>query len=87
MNRNLTIEQINILTAMKVGANFAADLAHASVTIYIANDNPKLLNIYHQTLPKTQFLGDIPNRSGREVRCNEEPLVQRALQRNTRNFL
>ena len=66
---------------MKVGAAFAADVAHACITMYVWDDNPKFLYIYHQELPRTQFLGELPDKTGRELRGNEEPLVQRALQR------
>lgn len=34
MIKNLTVEQKNILSSMKVGADFAADVAHACVTMY-----------------------------------------------------
>ena len=69
------------LSSMKVGAAFAADVAHACITMYVWDDNPKFLYIYHQELPRTQFLGELPDKTGRELRGNEEPLVQRALQR------
>lgn len=81
MPKNLTVEQKNILSSMKVGAAFAADVAHACITMYVWDDNPKFLYIYHQELPRTQFLGELPDKTGRELRGNEEPLVQRALQR------
>lgn len=41
MIKNLTVEQKNILSSMKVGADFAADVAHACVTMYVWDDNPK----------------------------------------------
>ena len=81
MIKNLTVEQKNILSSMKVGADFAADVAHACVTMYVWDDNPKFLYIYHQSLPRTQFLGVLPDKTGRELRVSEEPLVQRSLQR------
>ena len=81
MPKNLTVEQKNILSSMKVGAAFAADVAHACITMYVWDDNPKFLYIYHQELPRTQFFGELPDKTGRELRGNEEPLVQRALQR------
>lgn len=77
MPKNLTVEQKNILSSMKVGAAFAADVAHACITMYVWDDNPKFLYIYHQELPRTQFLGELPDKTGRELRGNEEPLVQR----------
>lgn len=79
--KNLTIEQKKILSSIKVGADFAADVAHACVTMYICDDNPKFLYIYHQSIPRTQFLGELADKTGRELRANEEPLVLRALQR------
>ena len=81
MPKNLTVEQKNILSSMKVGAAFAADVAHACITMYVWDDNSKFLYIYHQELPRTQFFGELPDKTGRELRGNEEPLVQRALQR------
>lgn len=81
MIKNLTIEQKNILASMKVGADFAADIAHACVTMYVWDDNPKFLYIYHQSLPNTQFLGDLVDKTGRALRVTEEPLVQRSLQK------
>ena len=78
MPKNLTVEQKNILSSMKVGAAFAADVAHACITMYVWDDNPKFLYIYHQELPRTQFFGELPDKTGRELRGNEEPLVQRA---------
>lgn len=81
MIKHLTVEQKNMLASMKVGADFAADIAHARVTMYVWDDDPKFLYIYHQTMPRTQFLGELPDKTGRELRVNEEPLVQRSLQR------
>ena len=40
MPKNLTVEQKNILSSMKVGAAFAADVAHACITMYVWDDNP-----------------------------------------------
>lgn len=79
MPKNLTVEQKNILSSMKVGAAFAADVAHACITMYVWDDNPKFLYIYHQELPRTQFFGELPDKTGRELRGNEEPLVQQSL--------
>ena len=43
MPKNLTVEQKNILSSMKVGAAFAADVAHACIKMYVWEDNPKFL--------------------------------------------
>ena len=74
MPKNLTVEQKNILSSMKVGSAFAADVAHACITMYVWDDNPKFLYIYHQELPRTQFLGELPDKTGRELLGNQEPL-------------
>lgn len=66
---------------MKVGAVLLPMWQHACVTMYVWDDNPKFLYIYHQSLPRTQFLGVLPDKTGRELRVSEEPLVQRSLQR------
>lgn len=81
MLKKNTNEQKNILASMKAGADFAADIAHACITIYVPDENPKNLHVYHQAFPKTQFLGNLPDKSGRELRANEEPLVSQAFQR------
>ena len=59
-----------------------ADIAHACITVYIASDDKRFLRVYHQSMPKTQFLQQAELAPGREVRSGEEPLVVRCLQRN-----
>lgn len=82
MLKNLNSEQKNILASIRQGMDFAADIAHACITVYIASDDKRFLRVYHQSMPKTQFLQQAELAPGREVRSGEEPLVVRCLQRN-----
>lgn len=82
MLKNLNSEQKNILAAIRQGMDFAADVAHACITVYIAAEDKRFMRVYHQSMPKTQFLQQPELPPGREVRLTEEPLVARCLQRN-----
>ena len=48
----------------------------------LAADDKRFLRVYHQSMPKTQFLQQPELSPGREVRISEEPLIARCLQRN-----
>ena len=72
----------NILASIRQGMDFAADIAHACITVYLASDDKRFLRVYHQSMPKTQFLQQPELAPGREVRISEEPLIARCLQRN-----
>ena len=82
MLKNLNSEQKNILASIRQGMDFAADIAHACITVYLASDDKRFLRVYHQSMPKTQFLQQPELAPGREVRISEEPLIARCLQRN-----
>ena len=83
MIKDLTVEQKSLLKAMKIGIEFAADVAHACVTIYVWAEDPKNLVVYAHAVPKTRFFkGSAELPVGRDIRAIEEPLVLRALQRN-----
>ena len=55
MLKNLNSEQKNILASIRQGMDFAADIAHACITVYLASDDKRFLRVYHQSMPKTQF--------------------------------
>ncbi|MEG1345200.1 MAG: sensor histidine kinase [Acidaminococcaceae bacterium] len=76
----LTNEQLNILNSCAAGAGLAADIAHAQVTIYVREEDPKYISIYGQTQPWSKFVQTYPQTTGK-VRLMEEPLVGRVLQR------
>ena len=80
----LTPEQKNILATLTDARTLglAADIAHATVTIYLQNEDKKYLDIYRQMHPQTQIGNVQPDLTGRSVRCVEEPLVMRALKQN-----
>ena len=80
MLSNLSAEQKNILQTMVSGIELAADIAHARVTVYLQSGDKKLFNIYRQAQPLTQIGNKLPDLTGRQVRCVEEPLVNRAMQ-------
>lgn len=82
MLSNLSAEQKNILQTMVSGMELAADIAHARVTVYLQSSDKKLFNIYRQAQPLTQIGNKLPDLTGRQVRCVEEPLVNRAMQQN-----
>ena len=79
MLKNLNSEQKNILASIRQGMDFAADIAHACITVYLASDDKRFLRVYHQSMPKTQFLQQPELAPGREVRISEEPLIARCL--------
>ena len=56
MPKNLTVEQKNILSSMKVGAAFAADVAHACITMYVWDDNPKFCIFIIRNCQERNFL-------------------------------
>ena len=80
MPKNLTVEQKIFYPLMK-SAQLCCRCCSCMHNDVCLDDNPKFLYIYHQELPRTQFFGELPDKTGRELRGNEEPLVQRALQR------
>ena len=82
MLKNLNSEQKNILASIRQGMDFAADIAHACITVYITGDDKRFLRVYHQSMPTTQFMQQAELAPGREVRTGEEPLIARCLQRN-----
>ena len=54
MLKNLNSEQKNILASIRQGMDFAADIAHACITVYLASDDKRFLRVYHQC-PKRSF--------------------------------
>ena len=76
-----TKEQMNILRSCASGADLAADIAHAHVTIYVPDEDPKNILVYAQAQPLPKFVVHSPGMAGRIIRRVEEPLVARALQR------
>lgn len=81
MLNDLTAEQRHSLQMMQPVLGLAADLAHAAITIYLPDEDKKYLFIYKQAQPTTQLGNVRPDMTGRRVRCVEEPLVARSLQR------
>ena len=77
--KTFTKEQLHILRKCEVGADLASDVAHARVTIYLPGKDAKTLYIYAQSKPSTQFITNMANMTGREVRRVEEPLVDKCL--------
>lgn len=41
MLKNLNSEQKNILASIRQGMDFAADIAHACITVYLASDDKR----------------------------------------------
>lgn len=82
MLSNLTAEQRNSLQTMQPALGLAADVAHATVTIYLPSEDNKFLHIYKQEQAMTQVGTVRPDMTGRRVRSVEEPLVYRALTKN-----
>ena len=80
IDRLFTKEQLNILKGCVAGAEIAADIAHAHVTIYVQDEDPKNVYVYGQAQPLKEFIEHLPALVGRSVRKVEEPLVARALQ-------
>lgn len=64
MPKNLTVEQKNILSSMKVGAAFAADVAHACITSMFGMITPNFCIFIIRNCPRTQFLGELPDKTG-----------------------
>lgn len=80
MVSNLTAEQRNTLQTMQPILGLAADIAHASITIYLPADDKRFFDIYKQERPRTQVGVQQPDMTGRRIRTVEEPLVCRCLQ-------
>lgn len=72
-----TKEQQHILYTCEAGADLASDIAHALVTIYLPGKDEKTFSIYAQSKPSTQFITNVVNMTGRQVRRVEEPLVDK----------
>lgn len=79
--KTFTKEQLNILRRCADCANLAADIAHAHVTIYVADTDPKDMYVYAQAQPLTSFVTHSPSLTGRSVRRVEDPLIDRALEK------
>lgn len=77
---NLTAEQRNTLQTMQPVLGLAADIAHASITIYLQAEDKRFFDIYKQERPRTQVGDQQPDMTGRRIRTVEEPLVCRCLQ-------
>lgn len=82
MLNNLTAEQRNILQTMTAGMGLAADIASATVTVFLPGSDKKFLNVYRQVYPLTKVTEVQNDMTGQRVRSVEEPLVYRALQQN-----
>ena len=82
MLSNLTAEQRNLLQKILPNLDMAADLANAVVTVYVPAGDKKFLTICKQSHPLELLGQEKPSLSGRRVRVVEEPLVERALQKN-----
>ena len=80
MLSNLTAEQRNTLQTMQPILGLAADIAHASITIYLQAEDKRFYNIYKQVRPRTQVGSVQPDMTGRRIRTVEEPIVSRCLQ-------
>lgn len=75
MLSTLTAEQKNIVQKMQKVLGFAADLAHARVTIYLPTQDGKYFNIFAEEYPVTQKMNEKINLTGQKVRSVEEPIV------------
>ena len=82
MLSTLTAEQKNIVQRLQAVVGFAADLAHARVTIYLPSADNKFFQIFAEEYPVTQKMHDKINLTGQRVRSVEEPIVVSALQKN-----
>ncbi len=82
MLSTLTAEQKNTLQILLSGLELAADIAHARVTVYLADSDKKFLQVLKQVQPLTERSKTQPDLTGRKVRVAEEPLVNRTLQNN-----
>lgn len=80
MVSNLTAEQRNTLQTIQPVLGLAADIAHASITIYLPADDKRFFDIYKQERPRTQIGSQQPDMTGRRIRIVEEPLICRCLQ-------
>lgn len=80
MVSNLTAEQRYTLQTMQPILGLAADIAHASIAIYLPAEDKKFFDIYRQERPRTQVGSEQPDLTGRRIRIVEEPLVCRCLQ-------
>ena len=80
MLSNLTAEQRNTLQTMQPILGLAADIAHASITIYLQSEDKRFYNIFRQVHPRTQVGREQPDMTGRRIRTVEEPIVCRCLQ-------
>ncbi|MDO4177779.1 MAG: histidine kinase N-terminal domain-containing protein [Phascolarctobacterium sp.] len=78
MLSTLTAEQKNMVQRMQTVLGFAADLAHARVTIYLPTADNKYFNIFAEEHPVTQKMNEKINLTGQKVRCVEEPIVLNA---------
>jgi two-component sensor histidine kinase len=78
--KNFTKDQMNILRRCSLCADLAADIAHARLSIYTADTDPKCLYVYAQSKPLTNFLMHSPSQVGRSIRKVEEPLVDRTME-------
>lgn len=86
MLSNLTAEQRNILQNMQPVLGLAADIAHAGITIYLPTMDRKYLHIYKQEWHMTKVDNPQPDRTGRQLRSVEEPMVHRAIVKNVPVF-
>ena len=82
MLNNLTAEQKNILQTVLQGMGLAADIARATITVFLPGTDKKFLYIYKQIQPNTVIMDKQADLTGKKVRCVEEPLVARSLQQN-----
>lgn len=82
MLNNLTAEQRNILQTVVQAIGLAADIAKATITVFLSGADKKFLYIYKQVQPNTVVMEKQTDLTGKKVRCVEEPLVSRSLQQN-----
>lgn len=82
MLTNLTAEQRNNLQRIEKALGLAADIAHATVTVYLPGEDKKFLDIYKQEQATTQLGLARPDLTGRSVRKVEEPMVTMAMAKN-----
>lgn len=55
MLKNLNSEQKNILASIRQGMDFAADIAHACITVYLASDDKRFCAFTISPCPKRSF--------------------------------
>ena len=82
MLSNLTAEQKNLLQKILPNLDLVADLANAVVTVYVLDEDKKFFYICKQSNPLEILGQEKANLTGRRVRVVEEPLIERALQKN-----